>query len=226
MANDYFNKAIAIRVSLVEKIKTSPLLRWLLALAYSGFGDAHIRLGKAAPAATYYGQSLDILHELAAKDSDAQLKWQIASIAARYGTTLALAGKAEDAKKAFQEALRVHEELSKNDTAKSPPRWELANALASVGKVKEATTLADRYLQKDAANPERLRQCAFIYAICAAKEPEGSELRQSYVQRSLQALIKGTEDYRDVVALETDPDLLVLRGNPEFINLLARLKTP
>jgi serine/threonine-protein kinase len=224
MTVEYFDKAIAIRVGLAEKIKGSPQLRWLLAQAYSGFGDANIRLGKPGAAAIYYRKALDILHELAAKDSDAQLKWQIASVAARYGTTLTLAGEPGEAHQAFQEALSGHQELGKNDTPKSPARWELAHAFACLGQVTEATALADRYLQKDAGNPEKLRQYAFIYAICAAAQPEGSELRRTYIQRSLDALIKGTENYHDVVALETDPDLLVLKGEAEFNKLLARLK--
>jgi eukaryotic-like serine/threonine-protein kinase len=226
MTMDYFDKALAIRVGLVQKIGNSVQLRWLLALAYAGFGDANIRLGKASAAATAYGQALDILHELAAKDSDAQLKWQLGSVASRYGTALALSGKSGDAQQAFHEALLAQQELGKNDTAKSPPRWDLARAFACTGQIDKALELADRYLASDAANPERLRQYAFIYALCAASQPEGSALRQSYVKRCLDALTKGTaENYFDVVALETDPDLIILRPEPAFQQLLARLKT-
>jgi hypothetical protein len=65
--------------------------------------------------------------------------------------------------------------------------------------------------------------CSF--AVCSgAVAANESQLRERYADRALEALRQAVaRQYRDVVNLETEPDLDALRDRPEFKAILAEL---
>jgi hypothetical protein len=68
-----------------------------------------------------------------------------------------------------------------------------------------------------------MAQC---FAQCAAAVTNDPGQRAAYVQKALDSLSGAIDQgYKDIVILETEPDLDTLREDPRFQKLLDRLRT-
>jgi hypothetical protein len=117
-------------------------------------------------------------------------------------------------------------------------------ALARCGKTEEARTKAENLLKLVAAQggayPSAANyrlQSAFALAIAADNldrdhavevwPPERLAERKKLIDRSFEALnLAIASGLDDRYQLETDPDIDALRGDPRFVAILERLRTP
>src|SRR5205823_10123157 len=82
---DYQQKSLKTRLLFVEKYKF-PSVRKELALSYSVFADAQLRLGHLDTAGDYYQKSFDLIEALTQQDSKSEYRWLLANAYYRRGT--------------------------------------------------------------------------------------------------------------------------------------------
>jgi hypothetical protein len=100
--------------------------------------------------------------------------------------------------------------------------------LARCGEHRRAADLATRVGQQQPDEVSSLVDLACCYAVCSgAVAPEEGGLRERYTGQALEALRRAVaRGYRDLVNLETEPDLDAVRDQPAFKDLLAGLPRP
>src|SRR5262249_2849592 len=145
----------------------------------------------------------------------ARVHYDIASTALRRGDRKAAADH-------YRESLRLREVLAKgNDTS---ALRDLMTTLARCGETARAIGLAQRLTQSLAHEAAVLFDVACCYAICQGLATEGT-LREHYTAQALESLRQAvSHGYKDVVSLETEPDLDSLREQPNFQAFLAELR--
>jgi hypothetical protein len=107
-------------------------------------------------------------------------------------------------------------------------------ALARCGRHVEAAVIARKLRERAAQDPGMLFFAACGSALCAGAldgpaahgdTPDAREARRRYRDQAIESLERAVgAGYRDVVALETDPDLTPIRRDPAFAALLERLR--
>jgi serine/threonine-protein kinase len=221
---DYLDRGLKIRTELANKYKTSPAIRGNLASSHATAGDIHIRLKRYDGAVRHYRIATDIAKQLADKNKNSQNLYMLTNNQARLGLALQLTGKDDEAARMFEDYLKSAEILAGFEPKGSPGRPELMQALARCGRYAEAAAMAERLLKQNATVDERYYQAACVFAMCLAGSDDEAA-RKGYRARALDCLRKATADeYRDVAALLTDPDLAVLADDREFRELIATIK--
>ena len=95
-------------------------------------------------------------------------------------------------------------------------------ALAHAGKQADAAAGAAKLQARVSGRTQLLLQLARCYAVCAATE---GPRKRAYLEQALAALKSATrDDYRDAVALQTDPDLASLRSELGFEEVITAVK--
>jgi hypothetical protein len=102
---------------------------------------------------------------------------------------------------------------------------DLMISLARCGEHERAADMADRIRKGAASDPGSLVDVACTFAVCSgAVAANEGQLRERYAERALEALRQAVaQGYRDVINLETEPDLDALRDRPEFQAILTDL---
>jgi serine/threonine-protein kinase len=224
-AEDYFGKALAIRKDLSAKYPRDPAVQAALAFAYSAHGDAELRLGRAEGALALYRKALPIRQAGAEKAPYNVRAWAaLAYTHYRIATALLRLGRREQADGEYRQALELYERPPLAGSANLQDRGNTAVALARCGRDAEAAGRAEA-LRKDAPRSAGARfDAACCYAVCAGKAAD--TVRQAEYRRKAVAALREAAGpgYKDVAALETDPDLDALRGDAGLEALLAELK--
>jgi tetratricopeptide (TPR) repeat protein len=222
---DYYRKALAIRTDLSAKYPKDPSVQAALAHAYAGHGDALLRRGQAEKALALYRKALPIRQAGAEKAPyNVRAKAALAYTHYRLATALLRLGRREEADGEYRKALGMYERPPLAGSASLKDRGNTAIALARCGRDAEAAGRAEA-LCKDAPRSGCARfDAACCYAVCAGKAADTAR-QEEYRRKAVAALREAAgPGFKDVVALETDPDLDALRGDLRFEALLAELK--
>ena len=96
-------------------------------------------------------------------------------------------------------------------------------ARARCGLRSEAVALADALVKQSPADPRILYHAAAGYALCleSVRGEQGKQLEDKALDALERAVKHG---WKDVVALERDPDLAALRNRSRVTALIGRLK--
>jgi hypothetical protein len=85
--------------------------------------------------------------------------------------------------------------------------------------------MADRLARAGAGNPEALLPLGCCFALCAEAVGAGHPLFEGYIRKALDTLRQATpETFKDAHTIDTDPELAVLRDQPGYHELMARLR--
>jgi serine/threonine-protein kinase len=222
----YFAQCLELREGLVTASPDRPNLPRFLAIAAGIYGDALYRLGDAGKAREYYTRSLNRLQELTAKDPEnTEVRWLLALAHYRLATVALRRDDASAARQAYQEALKLREGLVKAQPSNQPWQNAYMVSLARRGQHARAAEIAARVAQQSPKNGAILIEVACCYAQCSAAATDDPALREAYARRAVEALRQAIEpDFKDVVALETEPDLEPIRRHAGFQAVLAELK--
>ena len=196
-----------------------------LAHAYSAHGDALLRLGRAEEALALYRKALPIRQAGVEKSPyNVPARAALAYTHYRLATALLRLGRREEADDEYRKALGMYEQPPLAGSASLKDRGNTAIVLARCGRDAEAVGRAEAQCKGAPRSAGARFDAACCYAVCAAKAADTA--RQAEYRRKAVAALREAAGpgYKDVVALETDPDLDALRGDAGFGTLLAELK--
>ncbi|MCU0961386.1 MAG: protein kinase [Pirellulaceae bacterium] len=237
-AHQYFHRALEMRQAIYQQDPQSVNAKDLLAKSYDALGDFELQTGQTRDAHDCYQDAVKLLEELLAQDpSNAAVKGSLATLQYKLATALLRMDRGPEANAIYAQCLTLREELSAADPEDPQSQIALMLAHARCGHHQQAAALAGRLQQQAADNPGTLFYVACGYALSAGAVRQAAEaaaspsddLRQlpdQYAASALEALTTAVRlGYRDVVALETDPDLEPIRQLPAFTQLIAGLKS-
>jgi tetratricopeptide (TPR) repeat protein len=128
------------------------------------------------------------------------------------------------ADKNFHECLKIRQARAEAEPQNSRRQMELIGVLPHCGEHLEAAEAAEKLRRSKPKDQEILIAIGCCYACCSAV-PAAGELRQHYVDNSLEALNQSVAlGFKDLSFFETDPDLDPVREEPGFHKLLEKLK--
>jgi serine/threonine-protein kinase len=194
-----------------------------LAFALQRQGDLELRTRNPSQAKKLYARALEIYQSLVNRDKE-QVLFQEDLARAQYdlGTAALSEGDPATAKRRYADSKAIRQARSKAEPDNVSIKKDLMITLARCGDHPEAARIAKQIsdLPEDGGS---LVEVAGCYALCAlaldkaSLSPNDQKLQTEYAERALQALKKAAEQgYRNVVNLETEPDLKFIQSNEKF----------
>ncbi len=226
IAKGYYEQAVQLNERVQQEDKDNPKATWELANTLGNYAVFEMRTGNLAPAqklCTRYRTLMQELVDLDPKNSNylrylGLAHYRMATIARRLDD-------APTAERCNRACLEIREKLVAADEKNERRPVELMLVLPRCGQHARAAELAAKIQQRPNIDREELIEVAQCYSQCAAAASPDSNLSQQYIEKALRAIDQAIgKGYKDVVVLETEPDLGALRGRTEFQALLARLK--
>ena len=165
---------------------------------------------------------------------NAVIKGDLSTMYYKLATTHLRLSQPDKAKPTFAKCLALREELAAIDAENSQRQIALMLAQARCGQHDKASEWANQLATDAAENAGTLFYVACGYALSAGavadqlkdapSNDEATQLKKRYETSAIETLEKAvTLGYRDVVSLQTDPDLDAVRQLPEFQKLLDTL---
>jgi len=197
---------------------------------YDAMGDVELEQNNGPSAIAHYAHSFSLYEGLhKGEPNNAEVTWYLAYAYYRLGRAYEAVGDRGVAVKEFTAAIKLREELAKNNPRDVQFQRELMLVRAHLGRYREATRTCAELRQRAPKNPQVLLDIARGYALSAralrstAGPEKGEQIgrSRSYEASALEALRQAISfGYQDAVLLERDPDLAPIRANPEFKEIL------
>lgn len=229
----YYRKALELRQELHADESNSVSATISLAGSLEVLGDVELQTGHSLEAQRYYESSMTLMEDLFARDSaNANVKANLSTLYYRLATTLLRLDDQDAATSYYAKCLELREQLFAADPDDPNKQISVMLARARCGHHEESVELARQLSELAAGNAGTLFFVACGYALSAGIHTESeddreAEMRDAYIQSALLTLERAIElGYRDVVALNTDPDLDPIRNTSEFKGLLNSIETP
>jgi serine/threonine-protein kinase len=225
-AQQYYQQALDLRKPPAVADRAPLVARQDLSVSLIRLGDVCLLLLKdAAAARKHYEECLELRKQIVALNPrSAHDVGQLADAYYRLATTCLREGQASEAANYYRECLALRKKLAAEDSNDLTRQVVLLLALARCGQVQEAATGAEQLRQQAAQNQQLLYFVACVYALCsaAAQNPDEGQVYQGAALRTLrQALALG---WKDLIGLETNPDLDAIRQHPDYAALVAELQ--
>jgi tetratricopeptide (TPR) repeat protein len=227
-----FNRSRAALERAPERVDA----RDAMAMSAGAMGDLHLTTGEAQAATPYYATSHELIQARAAKDPDNAVMQRTLSFSHyRFATASLANGDSEAARRHYEECLTLRKKLADADQRNAHKQIDLMVALARCGQHAEAATVAAQLGDRASQDPSVLFQIACGYSLCSAAviqnkssdRPTPDELAQQeeYAEKAVRAIEEAiAKGYRDVVALQADPDLQPIQQREDFKSLLRTMK--
>lgn len=228
----WYVRALELGLEGVKKTPNNDDAKRSLAVCYWALGDLELLTGNAATARDQYLKAHQIFEELRAGNPESAEEQRRLSLSFyRLGTACNRLGEAPAADRNYQAALQLRQGLIKIEPHNAYNQINLALAMARCGHHAQAVEQAEKLRVRAAKDPAILFFTASTYALAAAAVTNASNpnlaVQQRYAGVAIDALTQAiSHGYRDVVALECDPDLDGVRGDNRFRELVEKLKQP
>ena len=225
---EHFDKSLALGAKLLEKTKADYYpYRFDMGVAEGYCGDALLRAGKTDDARKMYEQALSHLQAgFKVNPDDMDHLSDLALTHERLGLVATKAGAAVEAQTNFKEALRLRRELYVLDPANLPRQTAMILALARAGEHAKAAANAAAVRKSMAHSAELQLQLARCCSACAAATADAKQ-KAAYLKQAweiFESATAATGAYKNAVALQSDPDLEALRGDPRFAAIVAAVR--
>jgi serine/threonine-protein kinase len=222
---DHFAASLATGDRLTALDSQAITIKLYIGMVKGAYGDALLRAGAVDDAFTNYDDAFQRVSFFISKIPEDNLSQHplLAQCHERLGTVYARQGKKAESAKHYQEALKLRQDLLQIETNVLSRQAAYLVALAHAGKHAEASGWVQKIGSRMVHSTELQMQMARCLAICAAHD--GGEKSKhvpaavKYVQDATRA-----KAYKNVVLLETDPDLESLRPVAEFQAVVAQVK--
>jgi serine/threonine-protein kinase len=221
-ARKHHEEAVRICASLVKNRPKEPTFGSDLAYCCCAFGDAYLRHGQPEEARKLYAKALPLAEAAFTRYAKAGVLTVLIQCYERQGLLLLHDKKPEQAREYFIRVLPRWKTLS----ALKPnyPSWQAAEcvALARCGEYIHAQVKVKALLAKWPRQPEAVIEAARCLALCSAN-PAGD--KQAALNQAVQLLQRAVKQgYRNVLALQTEPEWQFLAADPGFRKLLEQVK--
>jgi eukaryotic-like serine/threonine-protein kinase len=225
LAREHHTQALEVREGLYQASPNNRL-KQEMAGSHGMLGEIALRSGDFSVAQPSYDRSLALCQELLESDpKNVNYQRDLGIAYYRAGTLAQRLGDAEQAKGHFQACLALREQMAAADPMNDRRRMELIVVLPHCGQHQRAAEMADRQRASATADSELLMEMACCYAQCAAAATSDAALRQVYADKAIAAIQDAAaQGYKDVVVLETDPDLAPIRHEAGYLALVETLK--
>jgi tetratricopeptide (TPR) repeat protein len=224
-ASSYYAKCAEIRETELKQNPDDFQLLGDLAQFYSYYGNVYLSWRDPPGALPHYDRAVQLGRQVVAKDNSVEYQRNLAN--ALYGRGLAalrMSGAAAAAN-FFQECLKIRQELARKDPTSEEEKMHLMLSLAQCGRQAEAAAIAESVRVGREKDRELLITVARGYAECAATTPAGSSSRRHYEKKAIEAIKASVgQGYKDIMTLETAPDLEPLREHPDFVSMIREVK--
>jgi tetratricopeptide (TPR) repeat protein len=192
-----------------------------LAEFHQMYGAMLFSLGAPLPEAlAHIDRAIALSRRVLEIDKAVEYRQNLAKSLYSRGVVAARAGDQTTARSCFRECLEIRQELADKDVRSYRKQVDLLEVLARAGNHERAAQLAETLRlthQKDAGF---LISAARCYAQCSLAVPDNAALRQKYLELSLADLESALKQgYKDIITLETHPDLDPVRESPAFKKL-------
>jgi serine/threonine protein kinase len=192
-------------------------------------GDFYLMIRKDYKAADeQYRMSLQLFSEVLKAEPDSlDVLQRVAATHYRLGITaprwplLPLLGNIGDVVH-FPLCLAMRQDLARIDPKDTQGQVEVLLAYARLGRNADVEATAARLLEQAGADPQSLFQTVCGFSICAGGRGEAANRCRDAAFKTMERLL--ASGWKDPVALETDPDLDAIRGDPRFVEMLKRFK--
>jgi tetratricopeptide (TPR) repeat protein len=225
-AEENFQQALAICDRVARANPQKPLYKWDLTNTLGNFGVFDVRTGRLDEARQHYARYLTLTQELADLDPKNALFQRYLGLANYRSATLATRlNDADTARRCNEKCWLIRERLAAVEAKSERRRIELMLILPRCGQHARAAGEAAKLRNSKSIDREVLVEVAQCYAQCAAAVPDNPELSRQYRENAHEALTQAVaQGFKDLVILETEPDLDALRDQPTFQALLDKLR--
>jgi serine/threonine-protein kinase len=218
----------------IKGAETNVIIKKKTAWSHLVLGDRAVELGQYQKALEEYNRANEMFLAIHKKEpQNAELQWWLAN--SHYGLASAkrLMGDRAGAHRDDQAALRLREGLARTDPNNFQRIEELMVSRARCGNYRDAAAAADALCKRAPRDVTAILAAACCYATCAraideqggSKPASASDQHQKYVNSGLESIKRLIAlGYKDVYALEHNPDLEVLQEHAEYKTALAKLK--
>jgi len=235
-AQAYYQGGLDLYEKLVAKHSRSPHLRQLLGLAWEGQGITSLFSGDAlrarkqlTNAVQNYEQTVRLApRNVSYREDLARGAYALASAALRLGD-------AKIADQHYAQALKIREARMHTNPNDVSLQKSYMVTLARCGHVDRAVQEAEKIRKSLSKDNGALYGIACCYALCVSATGRGKDAqalsadergrRQRYAQQAIAALQQAVEHgFKDLIGLETDPDLDSIRVEAGYKSVVERLK--
>jgi tetratricopeptide (TPR) repeat protein len=233
-AREYYDRALKLRQELFEADKLSVKAKQDMAVTFWAIGDLELQLGNARSALENYQAAHKFRDALYQEDRDSsEMQWDLSGSLYRLGNACLALGQTSDAEDNYQDCMRFREQVAEKDPSNTLKQIDLMLSRARCGQHEEASRIAAELLDRSYPNPGTLFSIACGYSLCVSAvgwgkasdslTPDEQTLQQRYTERAIenlqQAIARG---YKDLMAIETDPDLVPLRERAAYKELVQK----
>jgi tetratricopeptide (TPR) repeat protein len=199
-----------------------------LAEFHQMYGDMLLSLGAPLPEVlAHIERAIALNRRVLEIDRDIESRKSLASSLYSRGVVAVRTGDQTTAAKCFRECLEMRQELADKDVQSYRKKMDLLEILARAGKHEKAAQLAEELRVTHQKDPEFLICAARCYAQSSLAVQDNPMLRQKYRELALTALETALKQgYKDILVLETHPDLEPVREIPGFKMLLQKASKP
>jgi tetratricopeptide (TPR) repeat protein len=238
-AHSYFEECLKLREEFLKRQPQSVYAKLMLAFEHERVGDVQVREGRPLQGKNSLESALTRYDELVRADpKNEEAKRHLSRATYLLGTAYLRLHEAKLAQENYARALEMRRALAEKDTANLPKQREYMVNLARCGQHEAAAKKAEEIRKKSPKDVGTLLDLMRCYALCSAaaldpgtptaeqaESAEQAKLRNSYAARASscleQAIANGS---RNVVDVETDPDIDAIRKYPAFQQALDKLR--
>jgi tetratricopeptide (TPR) repeat protein/predicted Ser/Thr protein kinase len=232
-ARSYFEECLQLREEFLKRQPQSVLAKLLLAFEHERLGDFQVREGRPEEGKNSLLNALARYDELVKADpKNEEIKKHLSRATYLLGTAYLRLHDTKLAEENYAKALQMRRQLAEKDSANLPKQKDYMVNLARCGFHEAAAKKAEEIYHKSPKDVDTLLNLMRCYALCSAAvggsatpTSEQAHLRDTYAARAAnyleQAIANGS---RNVVDVETDPDIDAIRKYPAFQQALAKLR--
>jgi len=226
-ARNHFAKALEICDRVQQTEPDNPRNKQELANILGNFGVFLLRTADLPEAQEQLTRCQKLMDELVALDGkNARYLRYLALADYRLGTLARMQNDMAAAERWNKLSLDLRKKLADADQKSERRLIELLLAQSRTGEHKAVADKATKIVQKPKLDREVLVELAQCYSQAAASVSDDDKLRQKYVEQAFDMLKRALKQgFKDLVLLETDPDLHAIRDLPEFKQLIQGATT-
>jgi serine/threonine-protein kinase len=223
----YYAECLRMREQLFQANPNDLRLKRQLARWCGTLGELSDRSRAYVEARHYHQRSVDLSRELVEIDpKNVDYRRDLGTAYYQLATTYLKLKDSAAADKNYRECLKIRQALADADPQNSRRQMELIGVLPHCGEHEKAAIAAEKLRKSQPKDPEILIAIGCSYACCSAV-PSAGHLKQSYVDKSVEALNQSIAlGFKVLSFFEEDPDLDPIRNEPGFLKILEKLKAP